>query len=314
MGTKTLMTFRSKCTGFEEGKMEKAPIPDPCTVWEASTMTEEQIQSLADRRLLRPKSQVSWRPTAGEEFPTEGTSEIVVFLTHIECGFSVPAGDFLRRLLHFYRIELVHLALNSITIISTFVHLCEAYLGIAPHFHLWRHFFELKKMGKGVVVGNVGFMLRRNMKSEYIDLTLPENNTVWKQGWFYLDNRAPALKERTGRTPVPYPEWTNQLASRDTEELQPLLDDLEQLKTEGLTGAAVAISFCRRLIQPLQNWAHPAFEYWRQSDPTRVAQRKVSKAGMMAHAKNIFGGWIRNRECPKALEVYNLSDPVSHQP
>jgi hypothetical protein len=76
----------------------------------------------------------------------------------------------------------------------------------------------------------------------------------------------------------------------------------------------VAISFCRRLIQPLQNWAHPAFEYWRQSDPTRVAQRKVSKAGMMAHAKNIFGGWIRNRECPKALEVYNLSDPVSHQP
>jgi hypothetical protein len=42
--------------------------------------------------------------------------------------------------------------------------------------------------------------------------------------------------------PVPYPEWTNQLASRDTEE-QPLLDDLEQLKAEGLTGTAVAISF-----------------------------------------------------------------------
>jgi hypothetical protein len=30
-----------------------------------------------------------------------------------------------------------------------------------------------------------------------------------------------------------------------------LLDDLEQLKAEGLTDAAVAISFCRRLIQPL---------------------------------------------------------------
>jgi hypothetical protein len=36
--------------------------------------------------------------------------------------------------------------------------------------------------------------------------------------------------------------------SWDTEELQPLLDDLEKLKAEGLTGAAVAISFCRRLI------------------------------------------------------------------
>jgi hypothetical protein len=29
-----------------------------------------------------------------------------------------------------------------------------------------------------VVVGSVGFMLRRNMKSEYIDLALPDNTTV----------------------------------------------------------------------------------------------------------------------------------------
>jgi ABC-type spermidine/putrescine transport system permease subunit II len=78
---------------------------------------------------------------------------------HIERGFGVPVGDFLHGLLHFYRIELVHLVPNSITI-ATFIHLCEAYLGIAPHFHLWRHFFELKKMVKGVVVGSVSFMLR----------------------------------------------------------------------------------------------------------------------------------------------------------
>jgi hypothetical protein len=75
---------------------------------------------------------------------------------------------------------------------------------------------------------------------------------------------------------------------------------------------AVTICSCRRLIQPLQDRAHPSFEYWGQSDPTRVTQCKVSKAEMMARTKNIFGGWIRNRECPKALGVYNLSDPVSH--
>jgi hypothetical protein len=89
-----------------------------------------------------------------------------------------------------------------------------------------------------------------------------------------------------------------------------LLDALEQLEAEGLTGATVAISFCR-LIQPLQDWAHPAFEYRGQSDPTRVAQRKVSKVEMMARAKNIFDGRIRNKECPKALGVYSPSDPVS---
>jgi hypothetical protein len=64
------------------------------------------------------------------------------------------------------------------------------------------------------------------------------------------------------RVLVPASEWTNQLATRDTEELKPLLDDVEQLKVEGLTGTAVAISFCHCLIQPLQDRAHPAFEYW----------------------------------------------------
>jgi hypothetical protein len=80
-----------------------------------------------------------------------------------------------------------------------------------------------------------------------------------------------------------------------------LLDDLEQLKAKGLTGAAEAIIFCLRLIQPLQDRAHLAFEYWGKYDPTRVVQRKVSKAEMMARAKNIIDGRIRSWECPKAL-------------
>jgi hypothetical protein len=112
--------------------------------------------------------------------PDGGTDETIIFLAHIERGFGIPAGDILRGLLHFYRIELVHLAPNSITFISTFFHLCKSYLGITPHFHLWRHFFELKKTGKGVVICSVSFMLHRNMKSEYIDLTLPGNTIDWK--------------------------------------------------------------------------------------------------------------------------------------
>jgi hypothetical protein len=111
------------CTGFEEGKKEKPAIPDPRTVWDMSTVTEEQIQSLVDRELLRPKEQVRWRPAAGEAFQAEGTGETIIFLAHIESGFGVPAGDFLLGVLHFYRIELVHLAPNSITIITTFIHL-----------------------------------------------------------------------------------------------------------------------------------------------------------------------------------------------
>jgi hypothetical protein len=31
---KSLVTFKSKCSGFEEGKMEKPTILDPSTVWD----------------------------------------------------------------------------------------------------------------------------------------------------------------------------------------------------------------------------------------------------------------------------------------
>jgi hypothetical protein len=44
--------MRTKCIGFEERKMEKLAIPDPSNVWEMSTVTKEQIQSLVDRGLL----------------------------------------------------------------------------------------------------------------------------------------------------------------------------------------------------------------------------------------------------------------------
>jgi hypothetical protein len=253
---------------FEESKMEKAPVPDPRTVWEASTVMEEQIQSLADRGLLRPKSQAGWRPAAGEDFPMEGTGKTIVFLTHIERGFSVLAGDFLHGLLHFYRIELVHLALNSITIISTFIDLCEAYLGIAPHFHLWRHFFKLKKTGKGVVVSNVGFMLRRNMKLEYINLTLPDNTTGWKEGWFYLDNPAPAGRPRAAQ------------------------------------GGGADWHHGGHQLLPLPHPASPGsgpldLRVLGQSDPTRVAQRKLSKAEMMPMRRTSSAGGSATGSAPR---------------
>jgi hypothetical protein len=49
----------SKSTNFEEEKMEKAPILELHTVWEPSTVTDEQVQALATCGLLRPKTEVS---------------------------------------------------------------------------------------------------------------------------------------------------------------------------------------------------------------------------------------------------------------
>jgi hypothetical protein len=127
----------------------------------------------------------SWRAAAGEQFPSEDVKEQVVFASFFEHGFNLPAGDFFRGLLYYYQLELVHHVPNSITVVSTFIHLCEAYLGISPHFLLWRYFFYVKSTGKrSGPVRAVMFNLRPGLKAEWIDTDLPDNTAEWRSEWF----------------------------------------------------------------------------------------------------------------------------------
>jgi hypothetical protein len=112
---------------------------------------------------------------------TEDVKEKVVFASYFERGFNLPVGDFFCGLLYYYKLELVHLVPNSITVVSTFIHFCEAYLGISPHLLLWRHLFCVKSTGKRFgPVGVVMFCLRSGLKLEWIDSDLPNNNFEWR--------------------------------------------------------------------------------------------------------------------------------------
>ena len=77
---------------------------------------------------------------------------------------------------------------NTILHISIFIHFCEAYLGILPHFNLFRHLFWLKKKGGGSsrVVGEVYLQLRDGMASEYITVLLNTSLKGWNARWFYM--------------------------------------------------------------------------------------------------------------------------------
>ena len=61
-----------------------------------------------------------------------------------------------------YGLEVTHLKPNSIAQIAIFIHLCEAYLGIAPDFNLWRALYHLKGYPSNArcnVVGGAAFSL-----------------------------------------------------------------------------------------------------------------------------------------------------------
>ena len=62
----------------------------------------------------------------------------------------------------------------------------------------------------------------------------------------------------------------------------------------------VALSFSKRLAQPIQDRVHPDFENWGCQDPTRGQNRKVPREEASNRVARMMPGAIRDRGCPKA--------------
>src|SRR4051812_3357357 len=110
--------------------------------WKGSTVTAGAIQALVCARKMPAK--VQWPAPGTELVPNARAGERVVFLSHFERGFGLPASTFFRDFLDFHRLQPHHLAANFIMILSGFVTLCEGYLGFRPSIVLWKRFFNLR--------------------------------------------------------------------------------------------------------------------------------------------------------------------------
>ena len=86
--------------------------------------------------------------------------------------------------------ELQHLNPNGIQhvdgIQQAFVFLCEGFLGISPHFDLWRHFFAVnlskKRVGKqelSMPMGCASIHLCNNQVNDYPSMHLSTSNKGW---------------------------------------------------------------------------------------------------------------------------------------
>jgi hypothetical protein len=174
-----------------------SPTPESEQGMEKSKVKTEDLLALVNSGFLREKEMDMWRATAGDPYPMEkNPDEIPMFARFVERGLALLASDFFKGLLKYYGIEYLNLNPNGIFHVFVFVHFCEAFVGIKPHWVLFRNFFRVKPLPSANdprVVGGASIQMREDAAEQYLSCKLIDSNQDWKSKWFYITNHHPEL-------------------------------------------------------------------------------------------------------------------------
>jgi hypothetical protein len=211
--SKSLKTARGKKRSREEATGSAAgsaplvspPCPNPNQELKKSKAKTEDLLALLNSGFLREKEVDMWRTTARDPYPMDkNPDEIPMFTRFAERGLALPASDFFKGLLEYYGIEYLNLNHNGIFHTSVFVHFCDTFLGIKPHWVLFRKFFRVKPQPSANnprVVGGAGIQMREDAAEQYLAYKLIDSNQDWKSKWFYITNNHPELPKPSGKQP-----------------------------------------------------------------------------------------------------------------
>jgi hypothetical protein len=100
-----------------------------------------------------------------------------MFARFVERGLAPPTSDFFKGMLRYYGIEYLNLNPNGIFPVYVFVHFCEAFVGIKPHWILFCKFFGLKprpSTNDPRVVRGAGIQMREDAANQYLGYKLIE--------------------------------------------------------------------------------------------------------------------------------------------
>ena len=280
--------FLSARTSGAMGKKKSASTSGATKVsrdWGASSISNREVNKLRTLGLISPSDDDIRLPgPASRPKPPKGFT--VMFVAFLFRGLSLPAHEFLRSLLFFYGIQLWQLTPNSILHLSIFITVCEAFLGIDPHWGLWRKIFYVKRHNDSngpPVVGGVGFVVRKEV--DYFNYPMKESVQGWRNKWFYLRD-TPVSGRRSNLPPFedvlvaqPKKSWRNALSPEESTIADKLFDQVVDLKnTGGLTmcGTEVVSVFLQRRVQPLMSRPHQLWLYVGKDDKSRVSSADLS--------------------------------------
>jgi hypothetical protein len=275
-----------------------------------SVILEFDLLRLVDIRVLPPKELFSLRICRGVTVPIEDTHEFVVYVPFLIRVLTLPVSRFFRGLLDFYNLNLTHLNPNSMLQVSIFIHLCEAYLGILPHFGLWKYLYHCwagMAGGQHQLVGGASLELRRRRKSEYLDIPLKDSIKGWRLEWFIVENHCKSLPPRSGRQPdVRTLSWVESPTPSEVTKAKVLFAEICLLKDRGLTAKAVVADFIFKNIQPLKDRGYPVYLYSGINDSTRVTNKRILTEDLVSQLDMILRGRVSNVGAPVAYSAWNL--------
>jgi hypothetical protein len=316
MRVKRLMTNRSemarKRSNKEDGKGKESQ--PPSREWTYSKCSNNDLLNLVSEGLLQGKDLVYWRPSFHQSLPMENVDKIVSLYHFAERGLALPACSFFRGLLYFYGLELHHLNLNSICHIAIFIHFCEAFLGIEPHWDLFCHLFRVKPQPTSKnpsIVGGTGIQLRQHAGEKYFSYKFPSNIAGWKNHWFYIGNHAPQLPERSGEPPVQQPEWNIEPSKGDMDQVDELLALIAAHKEMGVTCVSVMLLFFKHRIQPIQQRHTLGFEYMGAENPSRMCIEELTDDAGLIRVKQVLLDVNTVPYIPELFSTQNPPEPVS---
>jgi hypothetical protein len=224
--------------------------------------------------------------------------EIHMFARFAECKLSLPVSDFFKGLLGYYGIE--YLNPNGIFHTAVFVHFCEAFLGIKPHWILFPKFFRVKPQPSASnprVVGGAGIQMREDAAEQYLSCKLIDSNQDWKAKWFYVTNHHPELPKPSGKQPKHRPCWNSEPTMQGLQ-LPELLAKIKTLREAGLRAEHVAFSFMKRRVQLLMARDTLGYEYTGDDDTARMPGDEVDDDDIVDRLAQIFKDIPAYTPCP----------------
>jgi hypothetical protein len=197
---------RSETDGSAQGSSPPTspPHPNPAKEWKKSKMKTEDLLALVNSEFLQEEMDM-WCAATSDPYPMEkNPDEVPMFARFMERGLALPASDFFKGLLKYYGIEYLNLNPNGIFHVSVFVHFFKEFVGIKPHWILFRKFFRVKPQlstNDPRVVGGAGIQMQEDAVGQYLSYKLIESNQDWKSKWFYTCNHHLELPKSSGKQP-----------------------------------------------------------------------------------------------------------------